>query len=196
MTEPQDPQNPPPYPGQQPPQYGAPTYEPGAQPGYGPGTQPAYGPGFQGDPSVRPGSVTAAAWISIVLSVLSAAGSLTIFAFTQRMIDYVREHPEDFDTQGSDIPADGDLKAAAAAVAAILVIAAILAIAMAIATLKRQGWARIVLVAMSVVTALVSLFFSLFLVGVPWLAGSITVIVLLLSSRANAWFRGSGAQQR
>lgn len=190
MTEPQDPQNLPPYPGQQPPAYGAPTYQPGAQPGYGSGFQP------QADPNVRPGSVTAAAWISIVLSVLSAAGSLTIFAFTQRMIDYVREHPEDFDTQGSDIPADGDLKAAAAAVAAILVIAAILAIATAIATLKRQGWARIVLVAMSVVTALVSLFFSLFLVGVPWLAGSITVIVLLLSSRANAWFRGGGAQQQ
>ena len=188
MTEPQDPQNVPPSypgpqpppPGPQPPQYGAPTHQPGYLP--------------QGDPNARPGTVTAAAWIAIVLSILSAAGSLTLFAFTQRMIDYVREHPEDFDTQGSEIPADGDLKAAAAGVAVILVIAAIFAIAMALATLKRQGWARIILVAMSIITAIVSLFFSIFLIGVPWLAGSITVIVLLFTNRANAWFRG-GAQQ-
>ncbi|MDQ3157097.1 MAG: hypothetical protein M3Q98_10295 [Actinomycetota bacterium] len=183
MTEPQDPQNLPPYPAAPPPPaspYGAPTYQPGNQP--------------QGDPNARPGTVTSAAWIAIVLSVLGLLGSLGIMAVTSRAVDYVIEHPEEFDAQASDMPAASDLRSVLTVFAAIFIVASVIGILAAFATLKRQGWGRILLVVMSTLAALVSIPFSLGLVGLPWLAGSIAVIVLLFTNHANAWFRG-GVQQ-
>ena len=171
---------PPSYPGPQPPQYGAPTHQPGFQP--------------QGDPNARPGTVTAAAWIAIVLSILGLLGSLGVMAATSSAVDYVIEHPEEFDVQSSDMPAAGDIRSVLTVFAAIFIVASVIAILTAFATLKRQGWGRILLVVMSTLAALVSILFSLVLIGLPWLAGSIAVIVLLFTNRANAWFRG-GAQQ-
>lgn len=159
---------------------GSPTY----QPGYLPKT----------DPNVRPGTVTAAVWISIVLSVLGLLASLVLMAVTSRAVDYVIGHPGEFDVQSSDLPAAGDLRSTLIATAIILVIASAIAILAAFATLKRQGWARITLVVMSVLAALVSIPFSIGLVGLPWLAGSIAVIVLLFTGGANTWFRGSGTR--
>jgi len=147
------------------------------------------------DPSVRPGSVTAAAWITIALSFISLLGSLVIVSVTSSAVDYVLEHPEEFDMQPGDLPAAGDIRSVVIGMAAVFIVGSIIAILVAFATLKRQGWARILLVVMSAVSALLGLLFSLGLIGIPWLAGSIAVIALLFTTRANAWFRGSGPQR-
>lgn len=171
MTEPQDPQSSqPPYPG------------PPAQP---------YRPPFpqQTDPNVRPGSVTAAAWIAIALSALGLAGSLALASVTTRAVQYVIDRPADFDLRSSDLPAAGDISATLNAFAFLFIVASIVGIVAAAATLKRQGWARIMLVVMSALTALVAIPFSLAVIGILWLAGSITVMVLLFTGNANAWFR-------
>lgn len=182
MTEPQDPQpNLPPYPGPPAAPYGSPTY------------QSAFTP--LGDPNVRPGTVTAAGWITIALSTLSLLGSLLIFAATSRAVDYVVDHPDDFDLQPSDLPAAGDLRNTLTGIAIVIGIASVVAILAAVATLKRQSWARFTLAVLSAISAVVALPFSLALIGLPWLAGSIAVIVLLLTTRANAWFRRSGRQK-
>jgi len=192
MTDPQNPQSGlPPYPGQPAPPsgtagppappYGAPTYQTGSQP--------------QGDPNVRPGAVTAAAWITIVLSALSLITFLGLLSVTSRFVDYVFEHPEDFDVQTTDLPEAADLSSALSVLSVIFIVISAIGILVAFATLKRQGWARIVLAILSTLTALVSILPSLLLVGLPWLAGSITVIVLLFTRRSNVWFQGSRTQK-
>lgn len=182
MTEPQAPQpSYPSYPGSQPTPPGFPGYYPGAP--------------SLGDPNVRPGSVTAAGWIAIILSGLGLIGSLALLSVTSRAVDYVIEHPEELDVQAGDLPAAADLRAVISVFAVVLIVASVAGILVAIATLKRQGWARIALVVFSGLTAFPALIFSLALIGVPWLAGTIAVIVLLFTSKANAWFRAGGTQQ-
>lgn len=182
MTEPQNPQQSlPPHPG-----------TPVAPPG-GAAYQPA--PVAQGDPNVRPGTVTAAAWISLALSALGLLSALFLISVTSRVVNYVIEHPEELDIQSSDLPTADEGRAALTGLAVIIIAASTLAIFLAIAVLKRQRWARIALVIMSALTALVSIPFSLAAIGLPWLAGSITVIVLLFTDRANRWFQGSGNQR-
>lgn len=182
MTEPQPPQpNPLPHSGPPATPYGAPPFQAGFQP--------------QVDPNARPGTVTAAAWISIGLSVVSLLASLALLSVSSRAVDYVFEHPEDFNVQVSDLPAASDLRAALNVFAATMIVVAVIGILAAFATLNRQGWARILLVILSALTALVSILFSLAFIGLPWLAGSIAVIVLLFTDRANTWFHGSGDQQ-
>lgn len=184
MTEPHDPQQSlPPYPGPPPaaPYGGPPAYQPGIVP--------------QGDPNARPGSVTAAAWISIALSATGLIFSLVVISLTSRMVNYVIDHPEDFDVQSSDLPTADDLRSALTGIAVFSIVASVIAIVVALATLKRQSWARIALTVLSALTAMVSIPLSLGLVGLPWLAGSIAVIVLLFTHRSNTWFRGSGTAQ-
>lgn len=181
MTEPQDPQsNLPPYPGPPAPPHGSPGYESGFSP--------------QGNPNVRPGTVTAAAWIAIGLSVLGLLGSLALMSLTSPAVDYVIEHPDEFEVQSSDLPAAADLRSVLIGFAVVLIVASALAIVAALGTLKRQAWGRISLVILSVFAALISIPFSLGLIGLPWLGGSIAVIVLLFTNHANTWFRSSASR--
>lgn len=182
MTESQDPQpNLPPYPGPPAAPYGNATYQSGYR--------------ALGDPNARPGTVTAAGWITIALASVSLLGSLLIFAATSNAVDYVVEHPDEFNLKPTDLPAAGDLRNTMMAVALIFGVASIIAILAAVATLKRQSWARFTLAVLSAISAVIGLIFSVVLIGVPWLAGSIAVIVLIFTARANAWFRNSGGQQ-
>ena len=181
MTEPQDPpSNFPPYPGPPAAPHGGPSYQSGFSP--------------QGDRNVRPGTVTAAAWITIGLSILGLLGSLALMSVASRAVDYVLEHPNEFDVKSSDLPAAGDLRAVLIGIAVFFIVTSALAIGVALGTLKRQSWARISLIILSAFAALISLPFSLGLIGLPWLGGSIAVIILLFTNRANTWFSGSGAR--
>ncbi|MBC7595212.1 MAG: hypothetical protein H7288_14950 [Kineosporiaceae bacterium] len=180
MTEPHVPRsNLPPYPGPPAAPHGSPSYESGFS--------------LQGNPNVRPGTVTAAAWITIGLSVIGLLGSLALMSVTSRAVDYVIEHPNEFDVKSSDLPAAADLRSVLGGIAVVLVVASALAIVAAIGTLKRRAWGRISLVVLSAFTALISIPLSLGLIGLPWLGGSIAVIVLLFTNRANTWFRSSEA---
>ena len=178
MTEPQVPRsNLPPYPGPPAAPHGSPSYESGFS--------------LQGNPNVRPGTVTAAAWITIGLSVIGLLGSLALMSVTSRAVDYVIEHPNEFDVNSSDLPAAADLRSVLSGIAVVFVVASALAIVAALGTLKRRAWGRISLVVLSAFTALISIPLSLGLIGLPWLGGSIAVIVLLFTNRANTWFRSS-----
>ena len=161
------------------------TYGPGQ--GDGPGA-----PSF--DPSggaKRPGTVTAAAWVTIVLSALSSAlFALAAMVFALRSDELVHElvrQPEFYEFRELNI----DLHAATGLIAAMLLVLAVWAlvsVVLAIFVLLRSNVARILLVISASVVALGSLLAILSGFSVVWLAGSIAVIVLLFVGGANDWF--------
>ena len=197
MTEPQDPQpNYPSYPAATPtPPDAAPA--PPTPPGYG---QPSnYGqPANYGQPGAvqpvggRPGTVLAAGLITIILSALTLLSSIGIFAaisdVTDSVQDYIRDHPADFNVNASDLPTDSDIKSAMTGVAVIFIIVGVIGLVLGLLTILGKNWARIALIVTSALTILPALAASLGLVGLPWLVGSITVLVLLLTGKAKAWF--------
>lgn len=196
--------SPPPY--GQPPAYGPPAHPYGQAPVYGapahPYGQPAFGQGAQGQPPVgpvpsgRPGSVKAAAIITIVLSSLTALGAgLTMVALLILPRDEVQRA---IDEQLATDPrlAEGlpegvsisDLVAMVGVVLGVFVIWAAIATMLAIMVWRRHNWARALLVASAVVATLVSLL-ALPLTAVHVLA-AIAVVLLLVVPASNAWFRG------
>ena len=204
MTEPQDPQpNYPTYPGATPtPPEAAPT-PPGAGP-VPPGmtpfptdtpTHPAErGPVYDGK---RPGTVLAAGLITILLSLGTLITSIAIFVArtdaVNRIQDYIRDHPADFNVKASDLPTDSEIRSTLTAFAVIFLVVAVIGIGLGIATLGRQNWARILLIIAASLTAIAAILPSLGLVGLPWLAGSIAVVVLLLTGKTKAWFAAARA---
>lgn len=143
----------------------------------------------------RPGSVTAAAWIAMTLSIVGALCSLGLLGLSSNLVDYLRDNAADFNTTAADLPSDSDLKSAVVTMAVIVAAAALIAVATAVATLKRQPWARILLVILSGVSALIAIPMSFLLVGIPWLGGSIAIIALLFTGNANRWFAKSELQR-
>ena len=213
MTEPQDPQpNPPSYPGAAPtppggapvPPYGPPTPTPNPYGQPTPYGQPAPNPyGQQGGypqqppPAIqtvgsRPGVVLIAGIITILLSGLTLLTAVIGLAaktdMTKAIHDYLRDDTNGLDLQPSDIPTDADIRSAIAGVAVVLAIVAFIGIGLGIAVLLRQGWARILLIVTSSLTVAAAILPSFGLIGLPWLGGSITVIVLLAQGKAKAWF--------
>lgn len=202
MTEPQDPQSTPPnyptYPGQgnQPP--ATPSGQPGPPaPSQPYPNQPYAQPGLQADPGQRPGGVTAAGWITIVLSFLTLLTSLAAFAASNRFAEEFRDamvdNPDDFNINASEVPTLDELQGVMIGGGAIFLVVGIIGILLGFAVLKRQVWARILLIVTSALTAIVGLAASIVIVGIPWLAGAIAVLVLLLSSKASAWFKAGKA---
>lgn len=202
MTEPQDPR--PNYPSY-------PTAEtPSPTPPAPPAEQiPPGPPGFEQHPSfpvpqspmppgvvqpvgTRPGSALAAGIITIVLSALTLVTAIGIFSaandFTNSIQDYIRDHPADFNVKASDLPTDSDIKSILTSLGVIFAIVALIGLGLGIAALLRQNWARILLIVGASFTALAAIPASFVLVGLPWLAGSIAVIVLLLTAKSKAWF--------
>ncbi|HEX5918835.1 MAG TPA: DUF2304 domain-containing protein [Nocardioides sp.] len=170
-----------------------PTHQPygqdpyGQQPSYPYGQQPSYG-----QPVVdrRPATVTAAAWITIVFSAITAA----LFGFTgvallvarDQVITEIERVPE---FQDANIDADAAVGVMVAVVLG-LVVWAIIAIVLAVLVLRRSNVARILLVISSAVVALFSLLGVTSGVSVVTLVASIMVIVLLFVGGASDWFKG------
>lgn len=171
-----------PYGQQQP--YGAPA----PTQGYGDQGYGAPGYGAPADPDRRPGTVTAGAWIAIVMSALGAAGSLlmavVMVAMREPMLDELRRQPE-LDTAGVDLDSIVGLIVAVFVVSAIL---SVLGVVLGVFTLRRSNVARILLVVLSAITALLSLIsIASGVSAVPMLA-AIATIVLLFVGGANDWF--------
>ena len=192
----QPPQQQNPY-GEQPPQnpYGQPTQPPAyAQPpAYG--QQPAYGqPGYPYGPATdrRPGSVTAAAVITLIFSGLSlllyAFALIALLVARDEVVTAITEEPQ-FEDLG--ISADAAYGAILAFVGVFLVWSLIAGI-LAVLVLRRSNAARITLVVSSSVTALISLFGIGSGVSAITLLAAVAVIVLLFVGGANDWFKGKG----
>ena len=165
--------------GQQP-QYGQPQY---GQPQYG----QSYGP--SGDR--RPGTVTAAAWITIAFSGLIAIGfGLLALAFLVARDEFVDGFDEAMRDSGTVDPGISADSAAGLVVAFLAVFAwSVIAVVLAIFVLRRSNAARILLVISASVTALLSLLAIMSVLSALPLIAAVAVIVLLFTGGAGDWFK-------
>lgn len=192
----QDPYGPPPS-GQSPygqqPTYGQQPAPYGQQP-YGQGYAQAYGQQPSGDR--RPGTVTAAAWITIVFSGLSAALlGLIALVFVVARDEFIAGFEDEWARSGAGADVDIDPESLAGVIVAMFVFLAIwalIAVVLGIFVLRRSNVARILLVISSSVVALFSLIGIASGISVVTLGAAVGVIVLLFVGGAGDWFKGVG----
>ena len=166
--------------------------QPAPQP-YGGQQQPYGGPvATSGDP--RPGTVTAAGWITIVLSGLSAAlfaiGALLFVVARDSIVNEMERVPE---FEQANIDPDS-VVGVMVAFMLMLVIWAVISVVLGVFVLRRSNVARILLVISSVVTALGSLLLIASGISAVWLIAAIAVIVMLFIGGAGDWFNRTPSQ--
>lgn len=157
------------------------------------GQQPSYGaPPVQTDR--RPGTVTAAAWITIVFSGLTAVlfgfTGLALLVARDQVITEMERVPE---FQDAGIDADAAVGVLVAFILG-LVVWALIALVLAVFVLRRSNVARILLVISSAVVALLSLLGITSGVSAITLIASVATIVLLFVGGAGDWFARKGSQ--
>ena len=157
------------------------------------GQPPAYGSAPQQTGDRRPGTVTAAAWISIVLSAITAA----LFGFTGMALLVARDQVI---TEMERVPEFQDANIDADAAVGVLVAVmlglflwCLIAIVLAVMVLRRSSVARILLVISASVTAVFSLIGITSGVSAVPLIGAIATIVLLFTGGAGDWFKRVGS---
>lgn len=171
-----------------------PTHMPYGQPapygqGYTDGQQPAYGAAPQPAGDRRPGTVTAAAWLTIVFSAVTAF----VFGFTglallvarDQVIAEMEKVPE---FQDANIDADAAVGVLVAVMVG-LVVWSLVAIVLAVLVLRRSSVARILLVISCAATAIFSLLSVASGVTVVPLVAAIATVVLLFTGGASDWFK-------
>lgn len=142
------------------------------------------------DPDKRPGTVTAAGIVTIVLSVLSllACGAMALVLVLARG-DIVEDIEKDLTVDEREIFSGSDLATIVLVLVALVAVWCLVAILLAVLAMRRSNVARIMLVVSSVVTALLSLLSVLFLfVTLLTLIAGIAVVVLLFTGGANEWY--------
>ncbi|MEI5674234.1 MULTISPECIES: hypothetical protein [unclassified Nocardioides] len=204
MSDQQPPWGPPPsdnpY-GQQPPAnpYGQqpPANPYGQQPPAAPYSQP-YGAPYGGptrDPDKRPGTVTAAGIVTIVLSALSLLlyAGLAVATLVARddMVDAIED--ELSSSQRESLSGD-DLATFVTVVFVIFAVWCLIAVLLGIFSMRRSNVARILLVVSSVMTALISLLAITSGVSALTLIAGVAVVVLLFTGGANDWYARRGRQ--
>ncbi len=191
------------YPGAEPPQRPTdqqptdqqPTAPESGVPGPMPGGQvppPAgYGPPA---PSKRPGTVTAASIISVVLSALTVLSGIALAVASGPVGDYLRDNPGLLEDEGFSAADQQDvldvIDAALIGVGVATVLIGVVGIVLGLLVLKPRPWARVLLTIAAALSIVLGLLMSLNLVGLPWLVGSILVIVFLFQGKASDWFAG------
>jgi len=207
-------QQPPAY-GQQQPQYGEsgpPATQQGQpeqqgyaqQPDYG--QQPSHGQYGYGQPSPypsrRPGTVTTAAWITIVMSVLTGGVWLLIgiglLAAGDSVSDSILDEPEGRQfLQDVDITVDQfrDGVEVAGIVGLVFGLLMLLAIIPAVMVLRGSNAGRVLLTVCAAVSVLIGLFFTVTgaFFGLIWVVAAGAVIALLFVGEAGSWFAGKKA---
>ena len=157
---------------------------------YGEPQQPYGAPAAPSGPGdSRPATVTAAAWITIVLSGLSAA----LFGFVALLFLIARdsivaelERVEGFEQ--ADLDPDS-IVGVMVAFMLVLVIWAVISLLLGIFVLRRSNVARILLVISSAVVAAGSLLSITSGVAAIWLISAVAVIVMLFVGGAGDWFK-------
>lgn len=153
------------------------------------GQQPSYGMAQDPTGDRRPGTVTAAAWITMVFSAITALlfglTGLALLVARDQVIAEMEKVPE---FQDANIDADAAVGVLVAIMGG-LVIWAIIAIVLAVLVMRRSNVSRILLVISSAVTALFSLLSITSGVSLVLLLASMAVIVLLFTGGAGDWFK-------
>jgi hypothetical protein len=166
-----------------------PTYpQPGyPQPGY---PQPAYPahPAYQGDPDRRPGTVTSAGIVTIILAGLTLLLGLLLLAIgaagSESFADSFREGAG----SSYDDVSDDDINNLMIGVGVGLAVWCVAAIVLAIFTMRRSNAARVLLVISASACIIVSLIGILSVISIVTLIGAIAVVVLLFVGGANDWY--------
>ena len=168
-----------------------PQYQPYQQPTYAP---PAYGapPAHpsEADRGKRPGTVTAAAVLTWVGCALAAVGSVLLAALSgaDAFLDSFLQETDGQFTRGE---AQGLL----VGVGVVGFVWSVIASVLAVLTVKRHGWARIVLTVSAVMAAMTSLVLILSFFSVVTLVLAVAAVVLLYVGGANDWFAHRTGQQ-
>ena len=190
--------------GQQQPPQRQPSYEQppayGQQPYGAPyGQQPLQPPSPY--PAKRPGGVTAAAVIAIVMSVLTGGFWLVIGLFMvsggDAIIEAIRDDAnlrQQLDDSGVTLAQVEDSLGAFGAGAIVAGVVFLLTLVPAIGVLRGSNVARVGLVVLSVFTVVVGVVFAFAGgLGIPWVLAGIATIALLFAGSAGAWFAGKKA---
>ena len=183
----------PPEPGSQPDPYRHPSGQPYGQPAGTPyGGQPHGAPApaglRDGGSDRRPGTVTAAAVITIVTSALvllaglgfGVLGAVGSEAFYDGVRDGGRGAYDDFD--------NGELQTLVLAIGVVFAVWSAAAILLGVLVLRRSSVARVLLVISASLSLVLSLLGILSLVSVVTFIAAVAVIVLLFVGGANDWF--------
>ena len=174
----------------QPPAYGQPPQY-GQQPAYGQPPQYGQPPGYYAggsspDPDKRPGTVTAAAVVTLLFSGLT----LALFAFAMIALGVERDSVlDEFENEpGLEEVSPDDLFAVMMVVLGVFLIWSLAAFVLAILVMRRSNVARILLIISASMTALLSLLAILSAISAVTLIAAIAVVVLLLTGGAREWF--------
>lgn len=183
----------------------------GQQPAYGQGQQPSYGdPAYGGQPAygnqggygrasdARPGTVTAAGWITIIASGLTALmlglSMIGVVVAREPMLDAMRNDPNVNSALEDQVTYD-QISGVILATLAVLTVWSIIAVILGVMVLRRSNAARILLVISAGVCAILTLISIAALVPALWTLAAIAVIVLLFVGGAGDWFKGRTPQQ-
>lgn len=138
----------------------------------------------------RPGTVTAAGWITLVVSGLTALlfGGFAI-AVAVSKDDMVREIEKALREQGTAPDVDANaIYSAAMIVCVLLALWCLIACLLAVFAMRRSNIARILLVISAVIVALLSLLGITSGVSAIWLVACLAVVVLLFTGGAGDWY--------
>ncbi len=178
------------------PQEPGPTHTPYGQQPYGQpyDQQPPYGQSSGPGGDRRPGTVTAAAWITIVFSgIVTLIFGVTTLGLIVARDQVITEKENEPEFQDANIDADAAVGVLVAVMLG-LVVWSIIAIVLAVLVLRRSTVARILLVISSSVAALFSLLSITSGVSLVLLIAAVAVIVLLFTGGAGDWFKRLPAQ--
>ncbi len=179
--------------GQQGASHPGPSYPgPPAPPAYGQQYPQQYGQsygGYGGDsvvPRQRPGSVTAAAIVTLVMSTLAALGALLVtLAYLFARDDFSDGIASNEAFSGPGVDAD-DIATVFFVLCLLIMVLASVAIFIAIRLLRGSAKGRVPLVVLSAITILIGIL--TLPLGLLWSAAAIAVIILCFTGGAGAWF--------
>lgn len=166
--------------------------EPFGAPAYGGYAATPYGATTR-DPDSRPGTVTAAAIVTIVLSVIvgliAAALLVGLLVARDAIVEDLSAQPDLSSIDGDQLIVGGLLGAG------VVLVWCLAAIVLSVLVLRRSQVARVMLVVSSAITVLLSLLTILSVISAVTLIAAAAVIVLLFTGGATQWFAArSGAQ--
>lgn len=144
------------------------------------------------EPGRRPGTVTAAGWITVVVSSTTAlllAGMFLVLILAQDSVIEAMQSDATFqDAVGGDSQLANDAAGALTAITGGLALWSLIATVLGFLVLRRSNVARILLVISSVLSALATLPLIVAVLPAAWTLASLAVTVLLFVGGASEWF--------
>lgn len=162
-------------------------YPPPASWGYPTGYAPS---GYGAPPDRRPGTVTAAAWLTWIFSGLTVVTFVLVLvvmvAARGRFVEALRSDPQVSDLNLSA----NDIMAGLWVLGVVVLLWCLISMVLAFLAWRRVGWARVTLAVSAGVAAVISLI--AFPVGLLSAVAAVVTVVLLFTGGANEWYRGAG----